>query len=97
MRLRALGRALGFVDRLVEALEPVQQPQLVGDDAVVFGGERLLHRRQSIEPRLSGGVSGERARVIAFVERRIRLGDRTRPSRVRNRDAPEKKQHHHRG
>src|SRR5206468_1589421 len=50
MRQRALGRALGLVDRLVKPLQAVEGPQLVRHHVAVLAGEECLGGGEPVEP-----------------------------------------------
>ena len=76
MRRRGVGRTLRQVDRVVEALEPVQDPQLVADDPRVLGREELARRRDAIEVRRSRGVAGTRPIELAIGQRGVGVGHR---------------------
>jgi len=52
------------VDRLIVAPEAIQQPELVGDDAMVFGWKELFGRRDAIE----SGLGIAAGASIALIE-----------------------------
>src|SRR5206468_2826449 len=88
MRPRAFRRALRLVDDLVVALQPMQDPELADDDVMVVRSEQPARGGQAIESCLGVGVASQRLVVTAAGQRRVAAGDRSGPSRVRERGAP---------
>src|SRR5436190_13060351 len=97
MRERGLRRALRLVDDLVVALQPVQDPELRGDDAAVVAVEQRPCAGKPIQSRFGVGVPCQRFLVTAARQRRVGAGDWTRPPRVRERRAAGNKHQRHDG
>jgi hypothetical protein len=90
---RRLGRRLlREIDHLVVALHPVQGQQVVAEDACVFVGGELPHRRQRVEARLGERVLGERLIEPPLCERGVSGRDVRRPSRVADQREPRDEQ-----